>query len=86
MKNIKTYEKFFTKSKYNNGDYILVNYYDKIYHGKITNNKITSFFYTTYIFELGEIRWIHNDDIERLLSREEIEKIELESNLKKYNL
>lgn len=86
MKYIKTYEKFFTKPIYNFGDYVIIKINDKEYSAKIENYNQITYLYIVRVFTLNDIRWIYLKDIIRMMSPEEIEKLEIELSLQKYNL
>ena len=93
MKKLKTYENWllnkFKKTEYNIGDYILVNTYktdvpvsnvckivdikDNMYGVKNGPNAVT-------------IWWIFKNAISRKLTPEEVEDIEMDINVNKYNL
>ena len=93
MKNLKTYEKFFTKSSYNSGDYVIIKYSvkgkryeEKEYSAKIEHYNQITYLYLVRVFTLNDFRWVYQKDIIRMMTPEEIEKLEIELNLQKYNL
>lgn len=93
MKNLKTYENWlldkFKKIEYNIGDYILVNT-DKTDVPVSNVCKIVDIKDKMYGVKNGPtadmIWWIFKDAISRKLTPEEVEDIEMDINVNKYNL
>ena len=85
MRKLKTYERFFNESKYNDGDYVIVELYDKLMFCRIVSfNQVTNFYQCKELD--GDIFWAREYQIKREMTTEEIKKYEIEKDSKKYNL
>jgi hypothetical protein len=88
MNKLKTYEKFF-ELKYNIGDYIKFKKNIFAYpYAKIvnTNSLTTTYKVEMFFFDKLIIGWINEDQIERKLNSEEIERFDLRLMTNKYNI